>query len=78
MEARVKRIDVVKQGDQWVGKTGGNVVSSGGTKDEAVRHTARVARAAPQPVSVRIHKLDGKIQEERTYPRAADPRGSKG
>ena len=28
--------------------------------------------------SVRIRKRDGKIQEERTYPRSADPRGSKG
>jgi hypothetical protein len=25
--------------------------------------------------SVRIRKRDGKIQEERTYPRSADPRG---
>lgn len=28
--------------------------------------------------SVRIKKRDGKIQEERTYPRSADPRKSKG
>jgi len=28
--------------------------------------------------SVRIKKRDGKIQEERTYPRSADPRRSKG
>ena len=28
--------------------------------------------------SVRIRKRDGKIQEERTYPRSADLRGSKG
>jgi hypothetical protein len=28
--------------------------------------------------SVRIRKRDGKIQEERSYPRSADPRGSKG
>jgi hypothetical protein len=28
--------------------------------------------------SVKIHKKDGKIQEERTYPRSADPRKSKG
>jgi hypothetical protein len=27
---------------------------------------------------VRIHELDGKIQDERTYPRGADPRRSKG
>jgi hypothetical protein len=28
--------------------------------------------------SVRIHKRDGEIQEERTYPRSKDPKGSPG
>jgi len=28
--------------------------------------------------SVKIHKKDGKIQEERTYPRSADPKRIKG
>lgn len=28
--------------------------------------------------SVKIHKKNGKYQEERTYPRKADPRKSKG
>ena len=28
--------------------------------------------------SVRVRKRDGKIQEERTYPRSADPHGSRG
>lgn len=28
--------------------------------------------------SVKIHTADGRIEEERTYPRAADPRRSKG
>ncbi len=28
--------------------------------------------------SVKIHKKDGTIQEERTYPRSADPRRSEG
>ncbi len=26
--------------------------------------------------SLKIHGVDGKIQEERTYPRAADPKGN--
>jgi hypothetical protein len=30
------------------------------------------------PVSVKIHGIDGKFEEERTYPRSADPRKSKG
>lgn len=28
--------------------------------------------------SLKIHKQDGQFQEERTYPRSADPRKSKG
>jgi len=28
--------------------------------------------------SVKIQKMDGKYQEERTYPRSADPKSSKG
>lgn len=28
--------------------------------------------------SVKIHNVDGKIEEERTYPRSADPQRSKG
>ncbi len=76
----VKRIDVVKKGNQWVGETGKSkqVVSKGRTKETAIRNTAKVAKKDPQPVSVKIHKVDGKFQEERTYPRSADPRRSKG
>ncbi len=48
------------------------------TKAEAVKKVATAAKKDPQPVSVRIHKADGKIQQERTYPRSADPRRSKG
>lgn len=74
----MKRIDVVKQGDEWVGKQGRDVVARAETKVAAVKRTAKVAKADPAPVTVKIHKADGKFQEERTYPRAADPRGSKG
>lgn len=74
----MKRIDVVKKGDKWVGETRQGVVAQGKTKDVAVKKTAAVAKADPAAVSVKIHKQDGKIQEERTYPRKADPRKSKG
>lgn len=74
----MKRIDVVKQGDTWIGKTSKAVVAKADTKDVAVRKTAAVAKADPDPVTVKIHKSDGRIQEERTYPRSADPRGSRG
>jgi hypothetical protein len=76
----MKRIDVVKQRDGWAGETGGRTVpnTKAPTKAETVRRVAAAARKDSQPVSVRIHKADGKFQEERTYPRSADPRTSKG
>jgi hypothetical protein len=77
----MKRVDIVKNktGPGWVAKTSdGTQVAKGATKDAAVKATAKVAKADPQAVSVRIHKVDGKIGEERTYPRSADPRSSKG
>lgn len=74
----MKRIDVVKKGDEWVGESARKVVVRAPTKAQAVRETARVAKAAPEPVTVKIHKENGRIQEERTYPRAADPPQSKG
>ncbi len=74
----MKKIDVVKKGEEWVGKTGYEVVAHAPTKEAAVREVAAVAKADPNAVSVRIRKLDGTIQEERTHPRSADPRRSKG
>jgi hypothetical protein len=74
----MKRIDVVKKANKWVGETKQGVVSQGKTKAEAIKNTAKVAKADPAPVSVKIHKEDGKIQEERTYPSSADPHKSKG
>jgi Uncharacterized protein conserved in bacteria (DUF2188) len=75
----VKRVDLTKKGNEWVAKTGsGDVMARARLKDEAVRRTARAAKRDPQPVSVRIHKEKGGFQEERTYPRKADPKRSKG
>ncbi len=69
----MKRIDVVKKGSEWVGRT----VSRGGTETEAVQRMAAVARVDAQPVTVKIHKENGRLQEERTYPPAAHSRRSK-
>lgn len=74
----MKRIEVTKKGDQWVGTTGNKVVSSGKTKGDGVRAAAAAAKSDPAAVSVRIHKENGQFQEERTYPRKADPRRSRG
>ena len=73
-------MDLVKKNNEWRAESNGRAVS--GTrarlKEAAIKKTARVARASSQPVTVKIHKEKGSIQEERTYPRRADPRRSKG
>lgn len=76
----MKRIDVVKKGEKWVGESGGKTVRGTGApkKDQAVKNTAKVARKSPEPVTVKVHKENGRIQEERTYPGSADPHRSKG
>ncbi len=64
----------------WAGESGGRTVpnTKAATKAEAINRTAAAAKKDTQPVSVKIHKADGTFQEERTYPRSADPRRSKG
>jgi hypothetical protein len=80
MAKALKRIDIVKRGDRWVGerKGGGRIYVEGGTKAKAVSNAAKKAKRDPRSVSLRIHGKDGRIQEERTYPRASDPASSKG
>lgn len=47
------------------------------TKAELVKETAQTARRQGD-TSVIIHKQNGVIQEERTYPRSSDPYPPKG
>ena len=76
----MKRIDLVKKDGQWTGKSNGKTVrgTKAPRKEEAIKKTARVARADSESVTVKIHKAKGGFQEERTYPRKADPSRSKG
>ena len=55
----------------------GDVVKRFATKAAATKGGV-LEKAVGGRGSVRIRKRDGKIQEERTFPRSADPRGSKG
>lgn len=51
------------------------------TKEEAVKKAAAWANktaTVKDAISIKIHGVDGKVKDERTYPRAADPKGSKG
>lgn len=76
----MKRMDIVKKGDEWKAENNGRTVpgTKAPRKEDAIKQTAAKARADAEPVSVKIHKENGRIQEERTYPRSADPKGSKG
>ena len=77
----MKRIDVVKKPMAGPAKVlsdrpqhQGELNQSRGDQEGC----SRCEEMGPEPVSVRIHDVDGKFQEERTYPRSADPRKSKG
>jgi len=73
------RIDVVKKNGKWVGEHKNHKkVASGAKKSKVVDSVARSAKSSDRPTSVRIHKKNGQIQEERTYPRSADPKPTKG
>lgn len=68
------KFHVTKTKSGWQGKKVGNEKASttGSTKNEVVKKTIEIAENQGNS-SVRIHKKDGKIQEERTYPRKSDP-----
>jgi hypothetical protein len=76
--ARRKVYTVSKSQNEWQAKeSGGGVVAQGDRKAEVVRAAVKVARQQDS-ASLRIQRGDGRIQEERTYPRSSDPRSSKG
>jgi len=76
----MKRIDVVKKPDGWAGESGGRTVprTKAPTQAETIKKVVAAAKNDAQPVSIRTHRADGKIREDRTYPRSANPRESKG
>ena len=63
----------------WEGHREGKhqALARGVTKKEVVSEMIKVAKNH-QPSSLKIHKIDGRFQEERTYPRSTDPGRSKG
>lgn len=60
----------------WEVTKDGRHVSDHRKKENAVERGREVAKEGGG--SLRIHKENGRIQEERTYPRARDPRKTKG
>jgi hypothetical protein len=72
----MKEIAVVHRQENWVAESGNEILLAADKKEDAVRLAVELARSLGEPVSVRIHRADGQFQEERTYPRSADPRRS--
>ena len=65
---------ITKTKEGWHSKKEGaqRASDTGSTKEEVVKKA--IERAKKQgDSSVIIHKQDGKIQEERTYPKSSDP-----
>jgi len=50
----------------------------GATKATCLRQFRTMLNDIQPPISLRIHNAKGKFAEERTYPRSADPKKSKG
>ncbi|MBY8022686.1 DUF2188 domain-containing protein [Vibrio fluvialis] len=69
---------ITKDGEQWkLKKEGADRASKvADTKEEIIKLTREFMEH--KTASVKIHKEDGKFQEERTYQRKDDPRSSKG
>ncbi|HEN3663733.1 TPA: DUF2188 domain-containing protein [Yersinia enterocolitica] len=69
---------ITKDGDKWKLTKEGNSRASitADTKQAAIDQTREFM--SNKVGSVKIHKEDGKIQEERTYQRKDDPKSSKG
>lgn len=61
--------ELIKEGAQRASK-------SASTKAEITKMASEFLQG--KTASLKIHKEDGTIQEERTFPRAADPRKTKG
>ncbi|HWB02254.1 MAG TPA: DUF2188 domain-containing protein [Verrucomicrobiales bacterium] len=73
----MKNYHLTPSGDRWqLAEEGGGPVATFQNKAEALEGSARVV--SRETGSLKIHKSDGTIEEERTYPRSADPAKSPG
>lgn len=69
---------ITKDNDKWkLTKQGGDrATKTADTKQQLIDKTREYMK--DKVGSVKIHKADGEIQEERTYQRKNDPKKSKG
>ena len=69
---------ITHDGDRWVLREEGDkrALLEASTKEDIINETRDYMKL--RTASVKIHTLDGQIEEERTYPRDQDPRETKG
>ena len=69
---------ITAKGDEWRFKKVGaeRAIKVADTKETAIKDMQKFMQN--HEGSVKIHKKNGEIQEERTYPRSIDPSKSKG
>jgi hypothetical protein len=75
----MRNFHLTKDGEGWILKEEGGreVKSFTSDKQEAIRESATFIESSGEG-SLKIHTEDGRFEEERTYPRSADPRKSEG
>ena len=74
----MKKYHLTPDGNRWrlTGEGSDRTLCDFDTKEQAVERCAQLMQK--DPGSLKIHKADGTFEEERTYPRSADPVESKG
>jgi hypothetical protein len=73
----MKSYHLTPNGDTWeLAEEGGTSVATYETREEAMQDSRRTV--AQTTGSLTIHRADGTVEEERTYPRSADPAKSPG
>jgi hypothetical protein len=74
--AKPKRVDIVPDGKGWAATLGGKKVARSATKSVVVGLVTKEARKGKESLTVRIHKRDGSVQEEHTWPRPPRRKGA--
>lgn len=69
---------LTKGDDCWILKSEGGDTEKLLSEDKSRAIKEAVEWLSDQTASLKIHKMDGTIEEERTFPRSADPRESEG
>jgi hypothetical protein len=67
----MNQFHLTPKGTRWELSQDGTPVGSFATKEKGVNRSIEIVREVTG--TLKIHRADGTIEEERTYPRAGDP-----